>query len=258
MVKYLQFILALLLAPGVPAWAGKLYKWTDADGIVHYSDKLPPDSVNKAHEEMNDRGLTTKSINREKTSAEQEQEAATQAAINAEKRRVAEAEAKAHARDEILLNTFTTERDLLLTRDDRLQSVDSIINLTISNNASLQKQITETRNRIEHLKKMGKEVPENLIKQLENQEGQLAKNEGFILIKREERVTLERQFEDDLRRYRELKGIQPEASAEQKSPPVQSQKVVTASNAPTQPSAPQSAEPDPNPNKPAPVPAAQP
>lgn len=40
-MRILAMILALVLAAG-PAVAGKLYKWTDQDGNVHYTDHPPP------------------------------------------------------------------------------------------------------------------------------------------------------------------------------------------------------------------------
>lgn len=217
MLKRFHFILALLLFVPSSGWAAKLYKWTDEDGTVHYSDKLPPDTVEKEHQEMNQHGVTTKSVNREKTQEEKMAEDSAVAAAQAERRRVAEEEARQRSRDDLLLNTFTTERDLLLARQDRLDSVDSIINLTNSNNANLEKQLAETNKRIENIQKAGKEVPENITKQLENLEGQLTKNKNFIAIKQEERKKLEQQFDNDIRRYRELKGLVTETPAEQQA-----------------------------------------
>jgi hypothetical protein len=216
MMKRLHIILTLLLALS-PAWGARMYKWTDEEGNVHYSDKLPPDVVEKEHKELNTQGLTTRSVNREKTQAERMEEDAAAAAAESERKRTAELEARQRARDELLLNTFTTERDLLLTRDDRLEAVDSIINLTTNNNANLEQQAADTRKRIESLQKANKEIPENLSKQLANLEGQLTKNMGFIEIKREERRKLEQQFDADLKRYRELKGISADTPAEQQA-----------------------------------------
>jgi len=41
MIRYLPLALALFI---LPAWAG-LYKWTDENGKVHYSDQPPPSDV---------------------------------------------------------------------------------------------------------------------------------------------------------------------------------------------------------------------
>jgi hypothetical protein len=218
MLKQLQCVLGFLLLALSPVWAAKMYKWTDENGVVYYSDKLPPETVDKEHQEINSRGVTTKAINREKTAAEKQEEAVAKALAEAEKRRVAEEEAQQRARDELLLNTFTTERDLLLARQDRLDSIDSIINLTTSNNASMEQQANAAHKRIETLQKAGKDIPENVTKQLESLEGQLTKNRSFIQIKSEERIKLEQKFDADIRRYRELKGMAGEAStAEQQA-----------------------------------------
>ncbi|HTS52640.1 MAG TPA: DUF4124 domain-containing protein [Burkholderiales bacterium] len=44
MTRYLPLALCLLI---LPAWAG-LYKWTDENGKVHYSDQPPPGDVKKS------------------------------------------------------------------------------------------------------------------------------------------------------------------------------------------------------------------
>jgi hypothetical protein len=43
MIRYIPLALCLLV---LPAWAD-LYKWTDENGKVHYSDQPPPDAVQK-------------------------------------------------------------------------------------------------------------------------------------------------------------------------------------------------------------------
>ena len=35
-----------------PLEAAKLYRWTDAEGRVHYSDRVPPEAVDKAHDQL--------------------------------------------------------------------------------------------------------------------------------------------------------------------------------------------------------------
>ena len=35
-----------------------LYKWTDDRGIIHYSDQMPADAVNRANQQLSRQGLT--------------------------------------------------------------------------------------------------------------------------------------------------------------------------------------------------------
>lgn len=206
-------VIVLMLGFSVLASAAKLYKWVDEKGNVHYSDRLPPHLAKKKHEELNNQGIILKNVERDQSTAEREQARLEEEKRLDERRKIQAEEAKQNLRDKILLDTFTTERDLLLTRDERLSMVDSIISLTISNNQSIQQQIDNTQAQIEVLRKNEREIPENLIKKQENLHGQLEKNKDFINIKTKERAGLEKQFELDLMRYRELK----ETSADEKT-----------------------------------------
>jgi hypothetical protein len=44
MIRYAPLVLCLLATPG---WA-ELYKWTDENGNIHYSDQPPPSSIKKS------------------------------------------------------------------------------------------------------------------------------------------------------------------------------------------------------------------
>src|SRR5437868_14098297 len=43
---------------------GATYKWVDDKGIVHYSDKMPPDAVNGAHVELDRQGRQLTKVDR--------------------------------------------------------------------------------------------------------------------------------------------------------------------------------------------------
>ena len=208
-----QFWLAVTLGSltmGLATQAqAKLYKWVDDAGEVHYGDKIPPRYSKQQHQELNDRGIQVKAIERKKTQAEKDAE---QAAKSEEQQRV-DAERKMQAeksrKDQILLDTFTVERDLLIMRDDRLSAIDSTVNLTATYNKQLEKQLETTQQRIDDLETSKREVPENVIKKVKNLKGQLEQNITHIGRLQKDRVLLEKQFKDDLVRFRELKGLPP-------------------------------------------------
>ena len=198
------FILSLLL-PGIVE-ASKLYKWKDEKGVVHYSDRLPPDPDN-AHQQLNEHGHLVDAVPRALTPEEKAAAAEELRQAKLLRQQRAEQEARIRQRDRILLQTFTTERDLLLARDDRLNAIDSSINLAVSNNARLQERMTTLQARIERLQAQNKTVSENLLKQMAIYQAQTEKNQKFITLKQEQRQVLQQQFDADLARYRELKGI---------------------------------------------------
>ena len=189
----------------------KMYKWVDEDGEIHYADRMPPEVVRQEHQTLNERGLVESSQERALTDEERR-------AISREQRRqekAAEArrliEFKRQRRDHILLMTFTTEQDLLLTHDGRLTAVKSQITLTESNNRVLAKQIDTTEQQIQTIKEADREVPENISKKLNNLQGQLNKNNQYLKRRRLELRALENQFAADLERFRELKAAEVDA-----------------------------------------------
>lgn len=214
-----------------PAQAGKLYKWVDEKGTVHYSDKLPPEAAQQAHEKLNARGRTTERV---KDPQEEIEEEVVDTAEEQERRRQAEIEAKERMRDRILLDTFTTERDLKLTREDRLTAIDSMINLMKSNSERTKGQVSEVQAEIDKLNAKKREVPADLLKRFNNLNDQLTKDQEYIAQKEKERLELVEQFDADLQRFRELKGIQAPAEVD----PKLTDSGMTTSNPPP-PSAPE-------------------
>lgn len=208
-----QFWLAITLGGltlGLATQAqAKLYKWVDDSGEVHYGDKIPPKYSRQQHQELNERGIQLKAVERKKTQAEKDAEQAAkseeQKRIDAERKILAEKSRK----DQILLDTFTVERDLLIMRDDRLSAIDSTTNLTATYNRQLEEQLKKTQQRIDNLEKSKREVPENVIKKVKNLKGQLEQNISHISRLKKDRILLEKQFKDDLARFRELKGLPP-------------------------------------------------
>lgn len=97
--------------------ASKLYRWTDKDGKVHYSDDLPPEALTEARDELNKtNGMTIKSVGRALTS---EERAAAQAKAEADSK-IAEALAKVRQNDQMLLNSYSTEADLKRAYEERI------------------------------------------------------------------------------------------------------------------------------------------
>ena len=64
-VRAVRAAITLLVAGGLlfamaPRAHAALYKWTDERGVIHYSDKMPPDALNRASVELNRDGTTVR------------------------------------------------------------------------------------------------------------------------------------------------------------------------------------------------------
>ena len=114
-------------------------------------------------------------------------------------------EAKKNAlRDRVLMDTFTTERDLILARDARVEAVDSQIQLTLAFIKENERKQDELKKRIENIEKAGRVVPENLHKEMESVSRQMETNSKFIEDKKLEREQIIVKFDSDIQRFREL------------------------------------------------------
>ena len=63
-MKYTLKIATLLVLIFSTTAYGKLYKWVDEDGKVHYSDKMPPDQIKREHQELNQHGVVKETVKR--------------------------------------------------------------------------------------------------------------------------------------------------------------------------------------------------
>ncbi|HEY9149662.1 MAG TPA: DUF4124 domain-containing protein, partial [Gammaproteobacteria bacterium] len=115
-------LLATTLGAGLPgaAQAG-LYKWTDEQGNVHYGDRIPPQYAEKEQRRLNEQGITVEVKERAKT-PEELAEAQRLAKIEAEQ---AELRRQQRERDRILLDTFSNEDEIIMTRDGKVSAIDA-------------------------------------------------------------------------------------------------------------------------------------
>ncbi len=192
-------LLAGLLFLSATATAGSRIKcWVNKDGVRECGQIVPPEYAQQRIEIINERGIVVEVIEAAKSREQLAKEAA-------ERRRLAEQK----RRDEILLNTFTTERDIELARKSRIQAIESIIAITNSNTRSLKSNLTRIQKRAADFERAGEEPPKELFEEMESLKRQIKDNEEFVAKKQRDIIDLEKRFDADLKRFRELKGIAP-------------------------------------------------
>ncbi|TAG01651.1 MAG: DUF4124 domain-containing protein [Betaproteobacteria bacterium] len=120
-VRTIALVLSCVVAFG--AAHAQLYKWTDANGKVHYSDTVPPEANNSARKQMDSDGLVRAQIERAQT-----QEERRVAAIKAEEDRKARVIVEERERrDKALVSTYTSLADFDRVRDRALAVLDAEI-----------------------------------------------------------------------------------------------------------------------------------
>ena len=201
------FVTAALYIVSGSAVAAPLYKWVDENGQVRYSDRLPPTQVRKEHQQLNSQGVvvTTKEAARSEEEIAAEAEAKRQQELQAaEQAKLDEVQDK---KDQVLLLTFSSENELTLARDDRIEVLDSVIRLITKSIESTQTKLSELEATAEvNYTAKEKEVPGGLAQKIEHFSRKIESRTDQLLLKIEEKNRINEQYERDLARFRELKS----------------------------------------------------
>ncbi len=182
------------------ALAEKLYKWVDAEGQVHYSNRLPPEAAKQKREEINKQGRTVK-VYRAPLTAEEKAEEARLELLEQKKRKLAE---KRAIHDRSLLATYSNTDDMHVAMQGKLEAVESLIKLTNSRLNSLQNRLLELTEEAASFERSGKQLPDKLQRQISNLRDQIAQNKAFVEDKKLEMDDIRLQSQADIRRFTEL------------------------------------------------------
>lgn len=211
--KLVSFFLLFCLC-SLPVQA-KMYKWVDEDGNTHFGDKIPDKYLSKEHKELNAQGAVVQKHEevREETPEERKEKNRLER-LEREKKKEAEEQAK---RDRVLLDTYTTERDLIAARKARLDAVESQLQLSesIINHAKRKLEITEKQ--ITRIKAGGKEVPQNISDKMKAEEKQLATHHKVAASHQQRKEEINKQFDAYIARFRELKAEQQRVKDEREA-----------------------------------------
>ena len=191
-------------------------KWVDERGQVHYGDRIPSKYLRGEHSELNNQGVVVNTSEKMKTSDELSKDAKKRKAIAEENKKKLIAARRAALRDRVLLDTFTTEKDLSIARDARLDSIDSQLSLAETLIKNDERKLADVKTRIDEIEKSGRDAPENLYKEVTSVSKQLENNYSFVEDKTNERAYIIESFKDDVKRFRELMKEKHEARLLQK------------------------------------------
>ena len=197
-------ILLPALLCGGEVCAERIFKWVDENGKIQYGDRVPPQYATTQRSLIDDEGRTVKVYEAAKT-PEEKAEAQALAKQKAEEEKLAEQQA---VRDHSLLSTYSSEEDMLMARDSKVASVETLIQLTNSRLESMQKRLDELNSEAAEFERDGKKLPEPLVSQMKNTKEQIQQNEEFVKSKEKEKEQITQKFDDDIKRYRELTSKQ--------------------------------------------------
>jgi len=205
-MRFTLFALSVvLLACAFPAQA-KMYKWVDENGQIHFGDRIPTKYMVKEHDELNEHGVKT----RHREAAKTPEQRAEERRLQREQEKIALAEKKKKQRDRVLLDTYTTERDLIVARDSRMDAVNSQIRLAETIISDSNKKIESMEQQVTQIKASNREVPVDLYNRIDNEKQQVAVQTEVMENHKKRRVEISEQFNGYIERFRVLKKEQKE------------------------------------------------
>jgi len=185
-------IASVMLLANANVHAEKVYRYEDGTGIT-YQDRAPSSAQDDGHSILNNQGV----VMREVMSREERREA----------RKVARKKELSKIRDRALLATFTTEEDLVRTRDDRIGMIDGLISRLDDRIRILSDRLSVVDKRILMQEKTRGEsnAQESFYAEQRSIQRNIENAWSLIDSKAAERSDVAEKFDGDLERYRELK-----------------------------------------------------
>jgi len=194
---------AALLAPAfalspVSAHAAT-YKWVDEKGVIHYTDKMPPEEINKGRVELNKQGVPVKATDPAPTP---EQRRAKELEEQ-RKRDLAKQQDDQARRDRALLSSYTSESEIDLARNRSLRTIESVV----QSSKAYAEQLAKRKAGIDAKKKTeyaDKTMPTTMERELESINTELARQDELLAQKQKEVLAINVKYDADKKRWREL------------------------------------------------------
>jgi len=206
-IPFLATVLASLLVISVAQAQSKsttsstkqTYKWTDDKGVVHYGDSVPSEYSQREQRVLNSQGLEVQKRQAEMTPAE----AAAFAAKQKE-----ESQRKQH--DMFLISTYPSVKEIENVRDVRLDQINGQITAAEAYISSLTSRADGLKQRAQlfapyNTKPGARRMPDDLAEEMVRVMSELRTQNSALNTKRTEHARVVAQFDEDIKRFKELR-----------------------------------------------------
>lgn len=200
-MKYSILLPLLIMTLSLPVEAA-LYRWVDANGKVHYGDKIPPQVAQNGHTKLNKNGTTKEQVASAEVRKQQMLELKKEKARQIELKKQRKIQLLREMRDAQLLSMFSSTAELKKVYKNKIELADDSIRVLKARHKKLSDKLEVIEARHErlvnpaHKRQLGMKI-EDMLDNLHIYQQAITEN----LI---ERRDLEERFETDLVRYIEL------------------------------------------------------
>ena len=196
----------LLLAAGFAAHnaaLGATYRWVDQNGKVQYSDVMPPSMAGQSHSELDKQGRVIREVQRTRMTEEERLRQKENAARQAEERR---RQTEQRRRDMALLSTYANEKEIALARDRALELESLNIRGLQTRMDRAAAKLAEANTQLNSLRAAGRTIPASVNQMRNEAQSELAQISSAMNQRMQAVDDIHRRFEEDEKRFLELKA----------------------------------------------------
>jgi hypothetical protein len=191
------FSLIVLISTQTVLAQKKMFRWTDENDNVFFSDQVPPDQVQHKRDSLNENARVLDTLEKQKTK-EQQALAKRLAKLRKQQEKIIQ---KHKSHDKVLLSTFRTIEDMKLSLKAKTLTLDSQRRVIKSNLERIEKQLQQQQKRAAQYERDGKKVPAKILTDIEANKLQL--EQAFIEVSRQfdKKKQIRESFEADITRF---------------------------------------------------------
>jgi hypothetical protein len=202
--KVLTVALLLSIPLAASADEGKVYRWMDLEGQVHYGDSIPAEFAELPKDILNDHGIAVDLLEGKKTPEELEAE-------RLETERMVARDKQLRA-DQALLATYLTVEEILMHRDRRVELFQAQSRVTEMYLNNLARRLEFLRSESASFSPYSDDpdapmIPEKLAGHLRNTKETIHRHERNLKKYQSDEQQIISRFAGDISRFKTLKGI---------------------------------------------------
>ena len=176
-----------------------LYRWVDAEGKVHFSDKVPAKVAKQGHSELGENGVETKKTlsakELQEIKAEKEKNEEENKLLAEEAKKVKQTLAEKAKRDEYLLLTYDSKKEINNFYENKLAMLSGTADILLSRNEILTNKLTQLQKH---------KANKSLKIKIADINKTIVQYKKALKDNRQEVVQLKQDYAQDLKRYSEL------------------------------------------------------
>jgi hypothetical protein len=199
-MKNTLLLLLLLLLPLqlLPLQAKTFKCWTNSDGIRECGNSLPPEYVKQRIEFLNNKSGRVSEVT---DAAKTEQQIFAEKAQKKLQQQQEKERAKQNAYDNVLLKTYLSIDDLLLSLHWKITTLDSRINVTKGSISAENKKFLHFTRQAAQMERAGKKLSNEIKNQLKNSRNHVKKLEQRIIMLEKDKKDIHTKFSHDVDRF---------------------------------------------------------